>query len=92
MSVRQYSVACDLEDERLNATDKSVLLILANHADENGGRCFPSVPTIAKKAWTSERSVQRSLKALEECAYLVVERGRGRDVSQYHLTLPDSLL
>lgn len=92
MSVRQYSVACDLEDDRLNATDKAVLLILANHADSDGKHCFPSVPTIAKKAWASERSVQRSLKSLASCGHLKVQRGTGHTHSEYELTLPQMML
>lgn len=76
----------------MNATDKAVLLILANHADNEGKHCFPSVPTIAKKSWASERSVQRSLKSLETCGYLKIQRGTGHVHSDYELTLPQSSL
>jgi DNA-binding MarR family transcriptional regulator len=92
MSVRQFSAACDLEDDRLNATDKAVMLVLANYADNNGNNCYPSIPTIAKKSCTSERSVQRSIKQLEALSYLHVDRGAGRRRSEYKLTLPEHLL
>ncbi|SRR6266480_3157664 len=92
MSVRQFSVACELEDDRLNATDKAVLFVLANYADNDGKHCYPSVPTIAKKSCASERSVQRSTKQLEKFGYLSISRGAGRRRSEYELTLPEHLL
>tara|TARA_R100001509_G_scaffold70356_1_gene39133 strand:- start:95 stop:718 length:624 start_codon:yes stop_codon:yes gene_type:complete len=46
------------------STDKLVLIILANFADENGAS-FPSHKTIAQKAECGLSTVERSLKRLE---------------------------
>ncbi|MFI0897721.1 helix-turn-helix domain-containing protein [Streptomyces sp. NPDC020983] len=43
-----------------------VLIGLADHADAAGRGAYPSVPTLAKYACKSERSVQRDVKALCE--------------------------
>ena len=46
-----------------SSTDKLVLLMVANLADENGF-CFPSYAYLARVTEMSERSVQRSIQRL----------------------------
>jgi hypothetical protein len=52
-----------------NSTDKLVLLMIANLADENGF-CFPSHRYLAKVTEMSERSVQRSISRLVSAGLL----------------------
>lgn len=52
-----------------SSTDKLVLLMLANLADENGF-CFPSHAYLAQVTEMSERSVQRSIDRLVESGLL----------------------
>lgn len=53
-------------------------LSLADHAHEDGGGIFPSIPALAKKTRQSERTVQRQLRRLEDQAWLqCVERSHG---------------
>nr|WP_051686600.1 helix-turn-helix domain-containing protein [Ochrobactrum sp. UNC390CL2Tsu3S39] len=63
MSVQAISWAVTFDAE--NATEKAVLLILANYADGNGV-CFPGQQSIAKQSACSDRSVRRVLDSLEE--------------------------
>lgn len=78
MSVRVQSYVWDLN---LPTTDKMVLLILADHADDDGANAWPSVARIARKASISERQVQRILRSLVDAGLVLVERqgGGGRD-------------
>lgn len=53
-------------------------LSLADFADDDGGRIFPSVSTLARKTRQSERSVQYQLRKMEQSGFIqVVERSRG---------------
>lgn len=60
-----------------------VLLSLFSHASAKG-QCFPSVARIAKEAFMTERSVQRSLRELEELGIIQTQQNSGR-VSHYQL-------
>jgi hypothetical protein len=53
------------------STDKLILIILANFADENGVS-FPSHRTIAEKAECGLSTVERSLKRLETCGLISI--------------------
>lgn len=65
----------------------SVLLALADHADKDG-RCYPSVPNVAKKARCSVRKAQEVIRALSERGYLTVEPNTGpKGCNTYFLTL-----
>ena len=51
-------------------------LALSDHADDTGGRIYPSVKRLAAKTQQSERTVQYHLKAMLKIGWLqVVERG-----------------
>lgn len=59
---------------------------LANHANEVGESCFPSIATIAREAKLSERQVQRSIRSLEALGELEVAVGIGpKGVNGYRL-------
>jgi hypothetical protein len=46
-------------------SDRLVLLVLADHAEGDGGNSYPSVQTISREARLSPRTVQYSLRSLE---------------------------
>lgn len=52
-----------------NTTTKLVLILLANYADEKNS-CYPSEKHLAKLAGVTDRTIRRSLKWLNENAYL----------------------
>src|SRR5690554_6839765 len=55
-------------------------LALADHADDDGGRIYPSVDSLAKKTRQSRRTVQYQLRKMEEMGWLILvaEEGGGR--------------
>lgn len=59
-------------------TRKLVLLALADHADKDGGSCFPSVETVSSMTGLTRRCVQQQLKEL-------IEAGLIEDLTPLHL-------
>ncbi len=71
-----------------DAAQCEVLVCLANHCDDNGKSCYPSIARIARMSRRSERTVSRVIAALEEDGWITVERGAGRGVmSRYQIEL-----
>jgi len=64
-----------------NATEKAILLILANYAD-GAGSSFPGQQSIATQAACGERTVRRVLASLEERGVIRREERRRRDGSR----------
>lgn len=73
-------------DQRgFGASEKIVLLRLADHADPDGGKVYPGIKSVAEHTSLSERQVQRYIKSFVERGILVVEDGaqggRGKTTS-----------
>jgi Helix-turn-helix domain len=86
MSIRVMSMVWENGPEK--ASERMLLLALADNANDAGGRCFPSVETLARKCCLSERQVQRVLRSLEEGGWILVEFGNGRHVTnQYQIVV-----
>ncbi len=64
-------------DPHLTAPDIRVLALLGTHADRVG-RCWPSIPTLAKPLGVSPRWVQRCLRKLERLKYVSTHPRPGR--------------
>ena len=75
MSVRVMADVWDFGPD--DPVDCSVLVCLANHCNDEGQSCYPSIPRIAKMIRRSERTVQRSITALETDGWVSVERSTG---------------
>ena len=72
-----------------SSTDKLVLLMVANLADENGF-CFPSYAYLARVTEMSERSVQRSIQRLCSAGFLLKEKrynGAGQTSNGYTVVM-----
>lgn len=54
-----------------------VLLVIADHASDDGTEAWPSQATIAAKASVSIRTVQRAVNSLVENQYLWMQKGAG---------------
>jgi hypothetical protein len=54
-----------------------VLLVIADHASDDGTEAWPSQATIAAKASISIRTVQRAVNSLVAAGYLWMEKGAG---------------
>jgi hypothetical protein len=75
MSVRVMSWVFDHSGVQ-HRGDLLVLLVLADHAHEDGSSAYPSVGTIARKARLSRRGVFGALARLKEAGAIAAE-GRG---------------
>lgn len=56
------------------ATERLVLLALADEADQHGGNCYPSLRYLASKCNLHHTSVVRAIKALELSQLIEVQR------------------
>ena len=74
MSIRLMS-ECWRTD--LPTVEKMVLLVIADHASDDGTEAWPSQATIAAKASISIRTVQRAVHSLVNAGYLWMEKGAG---------------
>jgi hypothetical protein len=69
-----------------------VLMALADHADDDGRNCYPSVGYLAWKCGYSERSIQRILRKLEEKQYIKATSAQHGGIysTTYQLKLRDA--
>lgn len=72
----------------LPATARLVALTLSTRLGGSGGG-YPSIPTIAAEAGTSERTVMRHLLAIEAAGWLIVTRRRGGR-NRYEIRVPQT--
>lgn len=79
MSVQAITWAIGYPAE--NATEKAILLVLANYADGDG-YCFPGQQSIATQSACSERTVRRVLDSLESKGVISREERRRKDGSR----------
>jgi len=61
----------------LPTVEKMVLLVIADHANDEGTQAWPAQVTIAKKASISVRTVQRAIRSLSEQGYVAVDKHSG---------------
>lgn len=66
----------------ISGTEKSVLVSLADQADETG-LCWPSVATTAERTCFSDRAVQKAIHSLAEKGYLTVQVSPGGKSNKY---------
>lgn len=74
MSIRLMS---DVWRTDLPTVEKMVLLVIADHANDEGTQSYPSQATIAHKASISVRTVQRSVNSLVIGGYIRMFKGAG---------------
>lgn len=90
MSFRLIPVVFELE---ISARWKLVLLAMADHARDDGTRCYPSVATLARKTSQSRRGVQKIMRQLEDAGLIrpsQVSHGGPRRSTEYTLTFANS--
>ncbi len=74
MSIRLMTQVWELD---LPLADKMVLLVIADHASDDGTNSYPAVGTIARKSSMSSRNVQRCLSRLEGQGLISIARQQG---------------
>jgi hypothetical protein len=87
VSVRLMAAVFELD---IAASEKLVLLAMADHARDDGTGCYPAVGLLARKTSQSRRGVQKIMRRLEEAGLIApsrVSRGGPRRSTEYRLTL-----
>jgi hypothetical protein len=74
MSIRLMS---EVWRTKLPTVEKMVLLVIADHANDEGTEAWPSQATIAIKASISVRTVQRAVNSLVSSGFLRLEKHAG---------------
>ncbi len=69
--------------------DRLVLIVLADHASNDGGDAYPSVKTIADEAKLSERQAHRCLRDLEQSGQIERQGTGPRGVVIYRVKMYD---
>ncbi|MFW6118882.1 MAG: helix-turn-helix domain-containing protein [Planctomycetota bacterium] len=91
MSIRFVAAIWELEDDKLSATQRLLLLALADHAGPDGDHIYPSRQRLAKMCGCTRRTVSRNIQALENLGYVRrVARQRsdgGQRANEYRLTI-----
>jgi hypothetical protein len=77
------------EEEGLDTLQTLVLLAMADHAQDDGTNCYPSMARIAFKARCSERQARRIVRSLEKAGFLTTSTNRGRhQTNEYVIRVP----
>lgn len=79
MSIKLMSLVWDNGPN--DATQRFVLLALADRANDQGGSCYPSILELSKKCAMSQRTVIRAIDALVDGGFLVRKRHKSRSNS-----------
>lgn len=74
MSVQVMSWVFSHAPKDLRPAEMLVAIALANHASSDGGHAYPSVQTLMDETRLTRRSVQTSLRSLEDRELIAVER------------------
>lgn len=72
--------------QQLTATQKLVLIVLAEHGDKDG-RCFPGQALLSRETSLTERAVREAIKVLREVGLIDVQRRtffKGGSTSNYY--------
>ncbi len=81
-----------IEKSTLKPMTKLVLYTLANHMNDHGQGCFPSIPTIAISTGLKERAVFNNIKLAEEAGFLIRKKrqlaGKKWASNEYHACYP----
>lgn len=85
MSVQVLTWVLTHSEARL--AQRLVLIVLADHANPDGGSAWPSVATIAHEARLSERQVHAALKDLRDSGRLAVEGDGPKGVRIYRVRM-----
>ena len=68
-------------------TDRLVLMVLATHADDETGECYPSRDLLCQESAMAERNLIYCLNRLEALGEIAIHRGNGRgNLTAYKLT------
>jgi hypothetical protein len=90
LSIRLMAAVFELD---ITASEKLVLLAMADHARDDGTGCYPAVEKLALKTSQTRRGVQKIMRRLEAFGLIApsrLSRGGPRRSTEYTLTLANS--
>jgi len=61
----RQKIVSGLRSPQVTSVEKFVIMALNEHADADGGNCFPSTTTLAEETILSRQTVSKALKSLE---------------------------
>lgn len=84
MSIKVMSAVWECEE--LDASERLVMLSLADHADDEG-RCYPSIARLCRRTSMSDRGVQKVISRLSERGFITIKPNAGQGgANLYFLT------
>ena len=87
MSVKIMSAVWECEG--LDASERLVMLSLADHADDMG-RCYPSISRLCQRTSMSDRGIQKVIGRLVERGFITVKASAGQGGANiYTLSTPE---
>lgn len=89
MSIRRILAALETTD--LPANEKLLLILLADHADDETGRCWPSQRYITQRSGLAQSTVNRTIKRLASKGLIRIQhrfRDDGSQRSNAYFVLP----
>jgi len=73
---------------QISASEKLVLLAMADHAHDDGTSCYPSIETLARKTSQTRRGVQKIMCRLEKSRLIEPSKlSHGRRTTEYRIVL-----
>lgn len=86
MSVEMRRICLPLQ---LPGIPKSVLMAMADRADDNGGSCYPSIETLVRETCWKRTAVIAAIQYLEDHQLIRANRSNGRKTSYQILVRQD---
>jgi hypothetical protein len=86
-----YAVRAVLDRSKAKGSARLLLVILAEHLNQNTRRCDPSVATLARECRTSRRTIPRLLAQLKAAGEIEIHAGGGRNhCNSYTITVAEN--
>lgn len=90
MSTKLVQQVLDLPSSAISLPERMVLVSIADHFNDETGRCDPSVARLAERCSASRRTIIRSLRSLQEKGLLVVRYKNGSRCQFIPKPVPES--
>jgi hypothetical protein len=86
-----HAVRAVLDRSEAKGSARLLLVILAEHLNQNTRRCDPSVATLARECKTSRRTIPRLLAQLKAAGEIEIHAGGGRNhCNSYTITVAEN--
>jgi biotin operon repressor len=89
MSIRRILRSLDLD---LTPSEKMIMVLLSDNANDETGECWPSQGYLAKRSGLSRQTVNKTIKKLADSGYIKVDNrvGGGAKISNVYTVMCDN--